>query len=87
MGLLVRIEAATASGVGALATQVQPIALVAVDVVIDQLCFKPRRPSAPVAAQIVNQKTGQVLPHAIAGVARCIELAHASIDEGVACSR
>ena len=85
MGLLVWIEASTASWVGALATQVQPIALIAVDVVINQLRFKPRGSGTPVAGQIVNQKTGQVLPHAIAGVARCIELAHAGIDEGVTC--
>ena len=87
MGLLVWVEASTASGVGALATQIQPIALVAIDVVINQLRFKPRCPGAPVADQIVNQKAGQVLSHAIAGVARCIELAHASIDEGVTCLR
>ena len=65
LSLLVWIEAPGPSGVCAASAQIQPVALVVVNVKVNQLRFKPIGTGAPIAAQIVNQKTRQVLPQAV----------------------
>ena len=63
--LFVDTEAAIGARIGAAAGQVQPVALIAIHIVIDQLRFKPCRPSAPVALQLMNQKASDILAHSI----------------------
>ena len=83
LGLLVRVEPSATSRVSAATTEVQPIALVAVNIKVNQVRFKPGGTSAPIAAQIMDQIARQVLAHAVGQVGRGGELAHAGVDEGV----
>ena len=48
--LHLRVKAPPAARVGAATCDVEPVALVAVNVVVDQLALKPRCASAPIAA-------------------------------------
>ena len=82
-GLLVWVEPSASARVCAAATQVQPIALVAVNIKVNQVRFKPGGTCAPIAAQVMDQIAGQVLAHAVGQVGRGGELAHAGVDEGV----
>lgn len=83
LGLLVRVEPSATSRVSTATTEVQPIALVAVNIKVNQVRFKPSGTCAPIAAQVMDQIAGQVLAHAVGQVGRGGELAHAGIDKGV----
>jgi hypothetical protein len=82
--LHLRIKAPSAAQVCATACDVEPVALVAVNVVVDQLALEPRRSCAPVASQVVNQIAGHHLAHAIRQPTCGGELAHACVNQRLA---
>src|SRR5690554_791921 len=68
--LLVQIELPEAPWVSSDACQILPVAVVAGDIVIHQLLFKPGGTVAPVQLKLVDQTTGHQLPGPIADVDR-----------------
>lgn len=82
-GLFVWIEPSATSRVRAAATEVQPISLVAVNIKVNQVRFKPSGACAPIAVQVVDQIAGQDLAHAVGQVGCGDEFTHTGVDEGV----
>jgi hypothetical protein len=83
-GLLDGVEAAPAAGVGAAPGDVEPVALVAVHVVVDELGLEPRGAGPPVAAEVVDEVAGDELAQAVRHEAGGGELAHGGVHQRLA---
>src|SRR5690554_6298231 len=81
--LLVQIELPEAPWVSSDACQILPVAVVAGDIVIHQLLFKPGGTVAPVQLQFMHETTGDQLPGPVAHVAGFAQLVHGGVDDGV----
>jgi len=83
-GLSHGIKAPAAARVDAPAGDVEPVALVAVDVIVQQLRFEPCRPGTPVAAQLMYEVAGCHLAQAVAQVTGGRQLAHGRVHQRLA---
>ena len=79
-GLLADVEPPATTWVCAAPRDIQPIALIAVNVVVDELGFEPRGTGTPVASQLMHEVAGDHLSEPVAEVAGGLQLAHRGID-------
>ena len=84
LSLFDHIESATSAGVCAATSDMQPVSLIAIDVVVDQLRLEPRRATAPVALERVDQMACHDLTQPVAQETGCREFMHCGVDQGLA---
>ena len=82
--LLVRVEPPALPRVGAPPGDIEPVPLVAADVVVDQSRFEPGCAGPPVAGKVVDQVARHDLAHPVGQITGGGQFTQAGIDERMA---
>ena len=81
LGLASGVEFAVGARVVSDAGHIDPVAVVARRIVVEQVVLEPARPKPPVHTEVVHEVAGHVLPAPVGHEARRGELPHVGIDE------